>query len=146
MDYNIKYNWEEYQADFKELVYKIKDSGKKYERIVAIHRGGLILGTHLSNVLDVPLGVLLWSRKLVRDSSNQTIIMNRGKNILLVDDILDSGDTIHDVQQTYKEYNMDTAVLIYNNINKFNITPTYFGWEINRNDTPQWFDFWWEKV
>lgn len=143
---NINYKWNDYQTDFNELVYKIKESGKKYDLIVAIHRGGLITGTHLSNVLDVRLGVLYWSQKAVRDRSNQHIIINRGKNILLVDDILDTGVTLHEILDAYKEFNLDTAVLIYNNINKYNITPTYFGWEINRNEVPQWFDFCWEKA
>lgn len=141
-----EYTWSDYTADLSELVYKINKSRKKYDLIVAIHRGGLITGTHLSNVLDVRLGVLYWSQKAVRDRSNQHIIINKGKNILIVDDILDTGTTLHEVLDCYKDFNLDTAVLIYNNINKYNITPTYFGWEINRNDVPQWFDFCWEKV
>ena len=40
---------------------------------------------------------------------------------------------------------MDTAVLIYNNINESKIKPNYYGRQINRKDVPEWFDFWWEK-
>ena len=143
---NVSYGWEEYRMDFEEIVRRIKESNKQYDRIIGIQRGGLITGVHLSNVLGVPFNVLQWSNSGVKEGANPHLICNKGKNILLVDDMIDSGVTMHEVLDRYAEWNLDTAVLIYNNINKHNITPTYFGWEINRNDVPEWFDFWWEKV
>ena len=67
----------------------------------------------------------------------------RDIKILLVDDIVDSGKTFLEIFGRY--WNMDTAVLIYNNINESKIKPSYYGRQINRIDTPEWFDFWWEK-
>jgi len=140
---NIQYLYSLYSNDILTLINKIRTSGVKYDIIVGIAKGGLIPAVHLANVLEVPFAALQWSHKGVRDSSNPHLICSKGKNVLLVDDILDNGDTMHEVLSTY--YPMDTATLIYNCTNRWNLVPTYTGWTINRNDTPQWIDFWWEK-
>ena len=142
---NKEYGLYDYKMDFNKVVQQIRSSGKKYDLIMGIQRGGLIPGVHLSHVLGVPFNTLQWSNSGAKESANPHLICNKGKNILLVDDICDSGVTLHEVLFRYAEWNLDVATLIYNNINKYNITPTYYGWEINRNEVPQWFDFWWEK-
>lgn len=142
---NKPYTMHEYTNDFSALADKIIQSGKQYDLIVGIQRGGLITGVHLSHVLKVPFNVLQWSNKGPKESANPHLICNKGKNILLVDDICDTGITLHEVLSVYKDWNLDTAVLIYNNINEYNIVPTYCGWEMDREKVPQWFDFWWEK-
>ena len=140
---NIPYNYDRYNTDITTLTSKIRKSDIKYDLIVGIAKGGLIPAVHLANVLDVPFAALQWSGKGIRDSSNPHLVCSRGKSVLLVDDILDNGDTIHEVLSTY--YPMDTATLVYNCINRWSLVPTYTSWTINRNDTPNWIDFWWEK-
>lgn len=142
---NRPYNLHDYKMDFADLVKHIRKSGKQYDLIMGIQRGGLILGVHLSHVLGVPFEVLHWSNNGVKESANPHLIWNKGKNILLVDDICDSGVTLKEILDHYRKWNLDTAVLVYNNINTHHIIPTYYGWEMNRNDVPQWFDFWWEQ-
>jgi hypoxanthine phosphoribosyltransferase len=141
---NIDYNYNNYSEDILTVVNEIKKSKKKYDLIVGIAKGGLIPAVHLANIFDTPLASLQWSGKGVRDCFNQQLLDAKGKNVLLVDDILDNGDTINEVLTVY--YPMDTATLIYNSINKHNLEPTYTGWIINRNELPNWFDFWWEKL
>lgn len=142
---NRPYSLYDYKMDFAEMVKYIRNSGKQYDLVIGVQRGGLIPGVHLSHVLGVPFDVLHWSNNGVKESSNPSLITNKGKNILLVDDICDSGITLKEILTRYAEWNLDTAVLVYNNINPHHITPTYYGWEMNRNDVPQWFDFWWEQ-
>lgn len=143
---HMPYSMEQYKLDFAELLKQIKESAKQYDLVMGIQRGGLIPGVHLSHALGVPFNVIQWSNNGAKESANSHLVCNKGKNILLVDDICDSGVTMHEILIGYNEWNLDTAVLIYNNINKYNITPTYHGWEMNRNDVPQWFDFWWEQA
>lgn len=142
---NRPYSLHDYKMDLAELLKYIRKSGKQYDLIMGIQRGGLIPGVHLSHALGVPFNVIQWSNNGVKESANPHLICNKGKNILLVDDICDSGVTLKEILFRYAEWNLDTAVLIYNNINPHGVVPTYYGWEMNRNDVPQWFDFWWEQ-
>ena len=138
----IKYPYNEYKKDLNSLVKQIQKKKVKYDFVLGVERGGLIPGVHLSHRLGIPLKTLSWSSQL-KDGSMVTWFILRNKKILLVDDIVDSGKTFLEIFGKY--WDMDTAVLIYNNINEFKIKPDYYGRMINRKDTPEWFDFWWEK-
>jgi len=141
---NLKYTYDEYKKDLYHLFINIAGCKYTYDYIVGIVRGGCIPGVHLSNALDVPFVPLTWSHKRNEKDRNHTILNNPSKRCLIVDDILDEGSTLHEVMNEYPK--ADTAVLIFNSSNRFSIQPTYFSNLIDRNTTPQWFDFWWEKV
>lgn len=141
---NHYYSFYDYMGDVGKVVSQITNTNKKYDMIVGIKRGGLIFGTHLSHILGVPLEVLQWSSKGVRESSNPHLLTSRNKNVLLVDDILDAGDTLRGVLETY--WPMDTACLIFNKSNPWKIEPTYTSWVIDRETFPNYIDFWWEKL
>ena len=138
----IKYPYNEYKKDLNSLVKQIQKKNVKYDLVLGVERGGLIPAVHLSHRLGIPLKTLSWSSQL-KDGSMLTWFILRNKKILLVDDIVDSGKTFLEIFGKY--WDMDTAVLIYNNINESKIKPDYYGRMINRKDTPEWFDFWWEK-
>ena len=138
----IKYPYNEYKKDLNTLVKQIQRKKVKYDFVLGVERGGLIPAVHLSHRLGLPLKTLSWSSQL-KDGSMLTWFVLRNKKILLVDDIVDSGKTFLEIFGKY--WDMDTAVLIYNNINESKIKPDYYGRMINRKDTPEWFDFWWEK-
>ena len=138
----IKYPYSEYKKDLNSLVKQIQKKNVKYDLVLGVERGGLIPAVHLSHRLGIPLKTLSWSSQL-KDGSMLTWFILRNKKILLVDDIVDSGKTFLEIFGKY--WDMDTAVLIYNNINESKIKPDYYGRMINRKDTPEWFDFWWEK-
>lgn len=140
----MKYSYDEYLADIRHLYDIILRSKKQYDLIVGVQRGGLIPAVHLSNLLGIPMQTIQWSLKgNMREGANPHLICNKDKNVLLVDDILDNGTTIKQIQERYWE--MDTAVLIYNNTNQYSLAPTYAGRTINRQTLPEWIDFWWEK-
>jgi hypoxanthine phosphoribosyltransferase len=68
--------------------------------VVGINRGGLIPAVMLSHMLDKPLETINWStRDFKRQEHNFSIARDLvdGKNILLVDDINDSGQTFLDL-------------------------------------------------
>lgn len=139
----IAYGFDSYVDDLGTLLYKIRKSGDNYTHIVGIVRGGCIPGVHISNVLDIPFIPLTWSHTRNEKDRNLSALKDPNNKCLIVDDILDAGSTLVEVMQAYP--GNDTAVLIYNCTNQYNIVPTYASWTISRETTPQWFDFWWEK-
>ena len=139
----MKYGYDTYLRDITTLYQNIKNSGKTYDIIIGVQRGGLIPAVHLSNLLNVPMQTLQWSHNKVKEGSNPHLISNKDKNVLLVDDIIDVGNTIHEIHKHY--WKMDTAVLIYNVENSFNLVPDFAAWVINRSELPDWIDYWWEK-
>lgn len=141
---NLRYDFDHYMDDIKTLTFKIRQSKIEYNYIVGIVRGGCIPGVHLSNILGIPFTPLIWSHTRNEKDYNHSILLNKDCSCLIVDDILDEGTTLNEVTAHYPK--ADTAVLIYNCINRFSIVPTYASWTIDREATPQWFDFWWEKI
>jgi len=141
----IDYNYDQYTDDIGTLHYKLSTSSKKYDLIVGVERGGLIPAVHLSHLLGVPMTTLKWSTRdaQVKDISRYDIASAVNSNILVVDDIVDEGHTAQEICQVYPH--VDFACLIYNCVNRYSFVPTYCGWTINRETTPQWFNFWWEK-
>lgn len=145
---SIIYSFQDYTDDFMTLYHKIKKAECNYDLIVGVARGGLILGTHLSNVLNVPFLALEWSdgegrRKEVRKPEILHALSMK-QNVLVVDDIVDNGKTAHEIVEAFPS--VDYASLIYNNINRYNFVPTFTSWTINREETPHWFKFWWEEL
>lgn len=140
---HIKYFFDAYQDDIGSLTYKIRHSEVKYDYIVGVVRGGCIPGVHLSNILDIPFVPLMWSHSKNNKDREHAILLNKDHRCLIVDDILDEGTTLYEIHQHYGE--VDSAVLIYNRVNRFSLVPTYVAWTIDRKETPNWFDFWWEN-
>jgi len=124
--------------------------------IIAISRGGLDMGVKLSNYFENTVLVpLVWH---TRDGSFQDTIglqkalyESKGLNVLIVDDILDSGETLFQIEKVCEEFSddvaIDYAVAIENQDIGFD--PSWSGRIISRQDEPQWFVFpwenWWKK-
>lgn len=138
MDYTqFKFN-----QDIKNLIDQIRDSGKKYDKVVAIMRGGLIPGVCISHALNIPFETLKWSTRDRPDADVFNLTMRSEDRILLVDDICDSGKTLETILDTFPKSDIHTAVLIHN-IN-LGFTPTYYSFKLDRNLHQEFIDFWWE--
>src|SRR5208283_4126140 len=79
-------SWKNYFRMVNRLFRKINWKEEEFDAIVAINRGGNIIGTILSHKTRLPLDVI---------NKNQ-VIDRRGK-VLVVDEISDSGNTILEV-------------------------------------------------
>ena len=93
----IKYKESDFDNDIETLVRKIKRSKVEFSYIVALSRGGLIPGVILSHKLGLKLVPISWSTRDHQDRETNCWIpedVNVGKKILIVDDIIDSGEAL----------------------------------------------------
>jgi uncharacterized protein len=100
-------SWDEYHQLIEQLAIKIHESGWAFDQILCLARGGLRPGDVLSRVFDKPLGILSTSSYRAEGGTLQGrldmaryITMPQGElagRILLVDDLADSGATLHAV-------------------------------------------------
>jgi len=88
-----KISWDEFETLSLGLAKKIVDSGRKFDAVIAISRGGLLLGRILSGVLNLPMAVI--SAKYSDDKKEYLIddkvsfLYKLQGDVLLVDDLLE---------------------------------------------------------
>ncbi len=95
--------------------------GKKFTLIVGIARGGLFPALIISHLLDVPMeSVYYSSERGAGDGKNHKNFLPKlsakpYSQILIVDDIYDTGNTLVEVTNYYitQQYDVSTAVLYY---------------------------------
>jgi len=96
MPEKLHVSWEDYGDDVDALVKII--SKIKNPHLVTLYRGGLPLGTHLSNILDLPLSIVDF-QSYDGDSKEPVLIKNAGisvdQTLVIVDDIYDVGTTMN---------------------------------------------------
>ena len=139
--------------DFKDAIDDIAShieiDGWKPDVIIGMVRGGAIPAVYLSHRLKVPVTMLHISTRdfaVISKEIYQVVVGNRGKNILFVDDIIDSGHTMQIVLDNfnYMRYNdtMKIACLIYNKSQP--IKADYYHHIIDRDTEQRWIKFPWE--
>lgn len=158
--------WPELQHLVSKICRDISASNWRPDYIVGITRGGLVPAVLISHWLDVPLETLKVSlRDEGQTESNCWMAEDafNGKNILIVDDINDSGATINWIIDDWKglclpsdptwqdiwNKNVRYAVLFDNLASDAVISADYTGVEINKAENNAWVDFpfedWWAK-
>ena len=95
--------WPEYHGLIEQLALQVQTSGFKFEQILCLARGGVRVGDVLSRLFDVPLAILATSSYRSAAGTEQGelniaqyITSTAGElagNVLLVDDLVDSGVT-----------------------------------------------------
>ena len=126
---------------------EVKSENLKWDPdvIIAIARGGCVPGVYLSHLLSKPLEIITWQ---TRDGcTKQVPNISNDKQVLIVDDINDSGLTFtelldvwcHHDGETIKQY-LKTACLITKSISTFTVD-----FEAEAMDTPDWIVFPWER-
>ena len=116
--------------------------------IVGVKRGGLIPAIALSHKFNKPL--IMMSCQL-RDSDDNNVRLyevnelNRDSNILIVDDICDSGKTFHKIIDELRVYGFKyvrTCALFFNTSQNFRVN--YKSTTIDRAKDDRWILFPWE--
>tara|TARA_B100000989_G_scaffold170278_1_gene127504 strand:- start:155 stop:685 length:531 start_codon:yes stop_codon:yes gene_type:complete len=135
-------DWNEYNKSIDKLAIKISDSNFNPSFIICIARGGLRVGDILSRIFNVKcgyLGVESYSAEKKNQIANKqneisfardlsTTSRNYGKNILITDDLIDTGVTLKKTIEWLKNYkdfreqkiNFKSAVLYKKEKSKFN--------------------------
>lgn len=130
-------SWFEIQYLVREIAKKIRESGKKYDCILGITRGGVVPARLLAEELGIDKIMLVPVRKKKLVASEMPPL-DRKERYLIVDDIYDTGETHAQVAGATKGYKRDFAFCIARYENKAGIA----GRVLNHN---RWIVFPWEK-
>ncbi len=141
----IYYNYETFRNDTSTLLKEL--SHENFDTIIGVARGGLTLAHMLSEALDIR-NVQSISTQLYDDTQKRetititdTTLLKSSKNVLIVDDIADSGETLkalyNHLTLTYPQTHFQTATLFYKKSSVF--TPDYWVKEADA-----WIEFFWE--
>ena len=133
------YTWKDFEEDIS--YFKAVIESNNITHLVTLYRGGLPLGVKLSNVCSLPLSILDY-QSYDGKSDKVTIIKDKGlrqkNNVLLIDDICDSGNSITKSLDFLTGINVKVCT-IYSNNNKHNKD-----WLYCREHNNEWVVFPWE--
>ena len=132
------YNFKEFINDLEKITPTLKK--ENFEAILAISRGGLTFAHFLGERLNIrkvySIGVISYDKDKKLDYLKiYSMPEIQEKNILIVDDISDSGDTFLEV---LKHFNGKTISIFYKPISKYK--PDFF-----IHTTTEWINFFWES-
>jgi uncharacterized protein len=139
-------SWAEYGDLADALAEKIRSAGRSFDLIIGIARGGIPVAMVISDHLDVGIDIInVKSYTGIAERGQPTIISTvtedvSGKNVLLVDDLVDQGETMTMVQRylmAKRPRDLQTAVLFKKPWSKFE--PDY-----SLDVVPKWIVFPWE--
>lgn len=139
------YPYEDFLADTKDLTENID---WKFDSIIAIARGGMSLAHLLGeyyNIREVySINTIGYDDTIKLENVKVFNIpeLNKAKSVLIVDDIVDSGDTLVEVLkvlgQAYPNVDFRTAALFYKKSAK--IAPDWYVQEADK-----WIEFFWTE-
>src|SRR5258708_1583546 len=105
--------WEDYKVTILTMALKIHASGWVPDSIICIGRGGMLVGDALSRIFKTTVGVVMCSSYRGEGEKKQGILKiaehisitkrELGAKVLLADDLVDSGSTLHALSAILKE-------------------------------------------
>jgi hypoxanthine phosphoribosyltransferase len=139
---DMHYDYEAFCKGIDAIAEGIRKDKFKFEYIIGVARGGLIPATVLAYRFKKPILLIEWSNRDsgVRNISPEVYEIIQSRNVLLVDDILDSGLTVKQLSKHIG--NFKTAALVYNM--KQEVACDYYHIAIDRSVTKDWVTFWWD--
>jgi hypoxanthine phosphoribosyltransferase len=168
-------SWQDVERHTQDIIQQITTQNWRPDYIVGITRGGLVPANLISQYLKVPMEALKVSLRdddqcesncwMAEDAfgyvlSNSTVKFDTSiaKNILIVDDINDSGATINWIRQDWQRSclpddprwagvwgnNVRIATLYDNESSNNEVPVSYCSVTVNKHEDPQWIVFPWE--
>ena len=163
----IYHTWNDVEAQTQEILRQMTIDGWRPDYVVGLTRGGLVPANLISQYLGCRMETLKVSlRDGAEQESNLWMAedafgheMDRPKNILIVDDINDTGATLNWIHQDWPSgcfpsdprwhlvwgQNVRVAVLIDNESSKCEIPISYSAVNINKAEEDSWIIFPWES-
>lgn len=142
----LYYSYDLFKEDTKELVKKSKDYDP--DVLLAIARGGLTLAHLMSEAMNMrnlyTLNSIHYEGELKLDTFNIFNIpdISHAKKVLIIDDIVDSGETMEEILKILKEkfpyVEFRLATLFYKKTAV--LQPDY-----SVREATQWINFFWEE-
>ena len=139
------YSYEEFKVDVNQLAKEIKPYNP--DVILAIARGGMTLGHFLSEALDMrdlyAINSIHYEETRKLDTINIFNIpdLSRAKRVVIVDDIIDSGETMIEIQRVlmkmYPEVELKIASIFYKE--KALLRPDFAA-----REATEWIEFFWD--
>ena len=160
--------WQDVEHQVQEILRQMQRDHWMPDYVVGLTRGGLVPANMISQYLDIPMHTLKVNlRDHTYTESNSWIAEDAfgsnedaGKNILIVDDINDSGATLSWIKQDWQSSclpyderwlndvwnnNVKIATLYDNESSKSELTVDYSAVTINKAEEDVWIDFPWES-
>jgi len=157
----VYYKWNQVDDAVHNIILQMYNDNWRPEVIIGLTRGGLTPAVKLSNLTGIPMHTLdvrlrdTFKGYKLESNSEFAKQALQGHNILIVDDINDSGETLEWIYNDWKgtwtsresktmwHSNVRVACLIDNTASDFDID--YSATQINKVDDPQWIVFPWEE-
>ena len=158
----IYYTWSDVESQTQEILRQITLSKWQPDYVVGLTRGGLVPANLISQYLEVPMECLKVSLRDNSSPSESNLWMAEdgyeGKNILIVDDINDSGATLNWIKKDWEDFHpskpkpwkkiwgdsVRVATLIDNESSKSKLDINYSAVTINKAEENLWIVFPWE--
>jgi len=139
------YTWEQIESMTQDILQQTRD--KQFDAVVGLTRGGLTPAVLISQYLDIPMHTLKISLRdhIGEDNvveARENFGVNSGKNILVIDDINDTGATLNYLQESWGHDTVTYAVLINNEASDADVD--YSSININKMEDDVWIVFPWE--
>ena len=163
----IYYTWQDVEHHTQEILRQIHADAWRPDYVVGLTRGGLVPANLISQYLGCRMETLKVSlRDDTECESNLWMAedafgheMEQPKNILIVDDINDSGATLNYIREDWPSgcfpdnprwtevwgSNVRVAVLVDNESSKSEIPISYSAVDINKAEQDSWIVFPWEE-
>jgi hypoxanthine phosphoribosyltransferase len=126
-------SWPEYGNLAEALAEKVRSQGKRFDLVIGVARGGMPVAMVVSDHLGVKIDFVnvksyngIAQRGVPKIYSTVTEDI-KGKNVLIVDDLVDQGDTMETVKQHLGDHQpklLETAVLFKKPWSK--VEPDYY--------------------
>jgi uncharacterized protein len=158
----VYYTWQDVQRQTQEILRQLQHNAWRPDYVVGLTRGGLVPANLISQYLEVRMETLKVSLRDDTSGPESNLWMSEdafeGKNILIVDDINDSGATLNYIKQDWQSScfpnderwdqvwgnNVRVAVLVDNEASKSKLNVSYSAVDLNKAEEDSWIVFPWE--